>query len=184
MKLVILDRDGVINEWHEEGIASPEQWSAIPGSLEAIVKLNLAGYRVVVVTNQSGISRGLFDVGGLHAIHQKLHAALDALGGRVDAILYCPHRDGEGCDCRKPNPGLLHNVARRLGTTLIDVPVVGDALRDMQAAMAVGASPYLVRTGKGARSLEENPALSQQVTVCDNLAAVAEQLLAKSETKT
>ncbi len=178
MKVVVLDRDGVINVWRPEGVATPEQWEALPGSLEAIVRLNQAGYRVVVATNQSGIARGLFDLGALHAVHQALHSALDALGGRVDAILYCPHRDGDECDCRKPKPGLLQGVARRLGTELIGVPVVGDALRDMQAAMAVGASPYLVRTGKGDRTLEENPGLAPQVTVCDDLAAVVDLLLA------
>ncbi len=177
MKLVVLDRDGVINGWRPEGVASPDQWEAIPGSLEAIVRLNQAGYRVVVATNQSGIARGLFDLGDLHAVHRKLHSALDTLGGRVDAILYCPHRDGDECDCRKPKPGLLKNVAKRLGTELVDVPVVGDALRDMQAAMAVGARPFLVRTGKGERTLDENPALAQHVTVCNDLADVVDQLL-------
>ncbi|MEM9604088.1 MAG: D-glycero-beta-D-manno-heptose 1,7-bisphosphate 7-phosphatase [Pseudomonadota bacterium] len=181
MKLVVLDRDGVINAWRPDGVPSPELWEPIEGSLEAIVRLNLSGYRVVVATNQSGVARGLFDLGDLHAVHRKLHSALDALGGRVDAILYCPHRDGDECDCRKPKPGLLHDVARRLGTELVDVPVVGDALRDMQAAMAVGARPYLVRTGKGDRTLEENPALAQQVTVCDDLAAVVDQLLTAKE---
>lgn len=182
MKLVVLDRDGVINVWHPDGVASPEQWEPLAGSLEAIVRLNQAGYRVVVATNQSGVARGVFDLGALHAIHRKLHSALDTLGGRVDAILYCPHRDGDECDCRKPKPGLLHDVARRLGTELVDVPVVGDALRDMQAAMAVGAKPYLVRTGKGERTLEENPALAQHVTICDNLAEVVDQLLSDTET--
>lgn len=181
MKLIVLDRDGVINAWRPDGVATPEQWEPLEGSLEAIVRLNFAGYHVVVATNQSGVARGLFDLGDLHAVHRKLHSALDAFGGRVDAILYCPHRDGDECDCRKPKPGLLHDVARRLDTELVDVPVVGDALRDMQAAMAVGARPYLVRTGKGEATLEQNPALAQQVTVCDNLADVVDQLLSEPE---
>ncbi|MEM6985451.1 MAG: D-glycero-beta-D-manno-heptose 1,7-bisphosphate 7-phosphatase [Pseudomonadota bacterium] len=182
MKLVVLDRDGVINVWHPDGVATPDQWEPIAGSLEAIVRLNLSGYRVVVATNQSGIARGLFDLGDLHAVHRKLHNALDSLGGRVDAILYCPHRDGDECDCRKPKPGMLHDVARRLDTELVNVPVVGDALRDMQAAMAVGARPYLVRTGKGATTLAQNPALAQQIEVCNDLAEVVDQLLSNTET--
>lgn len=182
MKLVLLDRDGVINQNNPDQIRNPEAWLPIDGSLEAITKLNQHGYRVVVISNQSGISLGLFTVDDLHAIHQKMHDALSKLGGHIDAVLYCPHSNTDECSCRKPKPGMLHDITKRLGVDLVNVPVVGDSLRDLQAAMAVGAQPVLVRTGKGAETLEENPALAQQVQIVDDLAQFVDNFIS-SETQ-
>jgi D-glycero-D-manno-heptose 1,7-bisphosphate phosphatase len=152
MKLVILDRDGVINYDGPDFIKSPDEWRPIPGSLEAIARLNQAGYHVVVATNQSGVGRGLFDMAALNSIHDKMHRALGEVGGRVDAIFYCPHAERAGCSCRKPKPGLLVDIARRFNTSLKGVPSVGDSLRDLQASAAVGAQPLLVLTGKGKKT--------------------------------
>ncbi|MCC7483784.1 MAG: D-glycero-beta-D-manno-heptose 1,7-bisphosphate 7-phosphatase [Burkholderiales bacterium] len=149
MKLVILDRDGVINEDSESYIRSPGEWRPIPGSLAAIAKLTQAGYHVVVATNQSGIGRGLFEMATLNAIHERMHRAVSQAGGRIDAVFYCPHAQEADCECRKPRPGLLKEIAHRFNTSLEDVPAIGDALRDLQAAAAVGARPMLVLTGKG-----------------------------------
>ena len=149
MKLVILDRDGVINFDSDQFIKTPAEWKAMPGSLEAIARLTQAGYRVVVATNQSGIGRGLFDMDTLNAIHEKMHRAVQAVGGRIDAVFYCPHAVDSKCDCRKPKPGMLLQIAERFNVELADVPCVGDGLRDLQAAAAAGAKPYLVLTGKG-----------------------------------
>ena len=149
MKLVILDRDGVINYDSAEYIKKPEQWKPIPGSLEAIARLNQASYRVVVATNQSGVGRGLLDVATLNAIHDKMHKALIQAGGRIDAVFYCPHAQDANCGCRKPKPGLLEDIARRFNVDLSGVPCVGDSLRDLQAAAQVAAQPILVLTGKG-----------------------------------
>ncbi|MDH5535363.1 MAG: D-glycero-beta-D-manno-heptose 1,7-bisphosphate 7-phosphatase [Betaproteobacteria bacterium] len=155
MKLVILDRDGVINQDSAAYIKSPDEWKPIPGSLEAIARLNQAGYRVVVATNQSGVGRGLFEMATLNAIHDKMHRALALVGGRVDAVFFCPHGQEAGCACRKPKPGLLEEIASRLNLNLKDVPTVGDALRDLQAAATVGAAPILVLTGKGAKTRKD-----------------------------
>ena len=152
MKLVILDRDGVINYDSAEHIKRPEEWKPIPGSLDAISRLNQAGYRVVVATNQSGIGRGLLDVATLNAIHDKMHKALAQTGGRIDAVFYCPHAQDAGCSCRKPKPGLLEDIARRLNVDLSDVPCIGDSLRDLQAAVHLEAQPILVLTGKGTQT--------------------------------
>jgi D-glycero-D-manno-heptose 1,7-bisphosphate phosphatase len=149
MKLVILDRDGVINFDSAEYIKSPAEWKPIPGSLEAISRLNHAGYHVVVATNQSGIGRGLFEVAALNAIHDKMHKALGQVGGRIDAIFFCPHGADAGCSCRKPKPGLLEEIAHRFNTELAGVPCIGDSLRDLEAATAVDAQAILVLTGKG-----------------------------------
>jgi len=149
MKLVILDRDGVINFDSVEFIKRPEEWKPIPGSLEAIARLNQAGYRVVVATNQSGIGRGLLDMATLTAIHDKMHRALAQFGGRIDAVFYCPHAQDANCNCRKPKPGLLEDIARRFNVDLTGVPSIGDSLRDLQASAQVGALPILVLTGKG-----------------------------------
>jgi D-glycero-D-manno-heptose 1,7-bisphosphate phosphatase len=154
-KLIILDRDGVINHDSDQFIKSPEEWRPIPGSLEAIARLNQAGFRVIVCTNQSGIGRGLFDFSTLNAIHDKMHRQLAAAGGRIDAIFYCPHTADSDCECRKPKPGMLTEIAQRFGVDLIGVPCVGDSLRDLEAAAAVGAQPLLVLTGKGERTLRE-----------------------------
>jgi D-glycero-D-manno-heptose 1,7-bisphosphate phosphatase len=160
MKLVILDRDGVINYDSAEFIKKPQEWKPIPGSLEAIAHLNQAGYRVVVATNQSGVGRGLLDMATLSAIHDKMHKALAHLGGRIDAVFYCPHAQDANCSCRKPKPGLLEDIARRFNVDLAGVPSIGDSLRDLQATVKVGALPILVLTGKGRQTagMEELPA--------------------------
>lgn len=176
MKLIILDRDGVINHDSDEFIKSPDEWHPIAGSLEAIARLNRAGYRVVVATNQSGLGRGLFDMDALLRIHDKLHRSLAVLGGSIDAIFFCPHRPEDHCGCRKPKPGLFLDIAARLQISLTAVPVVGDALRDVQAARAVGAKPMLVRTGKG-RLTEERGEGLEGLAVYDDLAAAVEALL-------
>jgi len=149
MKLVILDRDGVINFDSADYIKSPDEWRPIPGSLEAIADLNQAGYHVIVATNQAGIGRGLFEMVTLNAIHDKMHRALSQVGARIDAVFYCPHAQDAGCDCRKPKAGMLREVERRYGVGLTGVPSIGDALRDLEASVAVGAQPILVLTGKG-----------------------------------
>ena len=152
MKLVILDRDGVINYDSAAYIKSPEEWKAIPGSVEAIARLTQAGFHIVVATNQSGIGRGLFGMATLNAIHEKMHRAVGHAGGRIDAVFYCPHAAQAGCDCRKPKPGLLEEIARRFNANLRDVPCIGDAARDLEAASDVGAQPILVLTGKGKKT--------------------------------
>ena len=152
LKLVVLDRDGVINHDSDNFIKSPEEWRAIPGSLDAIARLNQAGYRVVVATNQSGVGRGLFGMTMLTAIHEKMFKALGQVGGRIDAVFYCPHAADSNCDCRKPKPGMLVQIGSRFGVDLKDVSAIGDGLRDLQAAHAVGARPVLVLTGKGEKT--------------------------------
>ena len=152
MKLVILDRDGVINQDSDQFIKNPAEWKPIPGSLEAIARLNHTGYRVVVASNQSGIGRGLFDMGALNAINDKMYRALAQAGGRIDALFYCPHAADANCDCRKPKPGMFLDIAQRFNVALAGVPSVGDSLRDLQAAAAAGAQPILVLTGKGEKT--------------------------------
>lgn len=158
-KLVILDRDGVINYDSDQYIKSAEEWIPLPGSLEAIAELNQAGFQVTVATNQSGLARGLFTINDLHAMHQKMMDLLAPMGGRVDGIFFCPHVDADRCDCRKPLPGLMRDIASRYRKTdsalpLIGVPIVGDSLRDLEAATALGASPHLVLTGKGQKTID------------------------------
>jgi D-glycero-D-manno-heptose 1,7-bisphosphate phosphatase len=176
-KLIILDRDGVINYDSEQFIRSPEEWRPIPGSLEAIARLNHAGFRVVVATNQSGLGRGLFDTATMIAIHDKLHKALSQVGGRIDAVFFCPHTAESDCDCRKPKPGMLTEIGRRFGVDLTGVPCIGDSLRDLQAAEAVGAQPILVLTGKGEKTLRAGDFPSNTVIFPD-LAFVVTALLA------
>lgn len=179
MKLIILDRDGVINEDSDAYIKKPDEWIPIPGSLEAIGRLCQAGYRVVVATNQSGIARGMFDVETLHRIHDRMHQSLAELGGTVDAIVFCPHGPDDGCECRKPKAGMLLEIAQRLNTSLSGVPAVGDSLRDLEAARTAGATPVFVRTGKGARCAD---AVRQQTDVAmyDDLAHFVDHLLGES----
>ena len=155
MKLVILDRDGVINHDSPSYIKSPDEWKPIPRSLDTIARLTQADYRVVVATNQAGVGRGLIEMATLNAIHDKMHRAVGQAGGRIDAVFYCPHAMEANCSCRKPKPGLLEDIGRRFNTSLQDVPCIGDALRDLQAAQAVGAQPILVLTGKGAQTQRE-----------------------------
>ncbi len=181
LKLVILDRDGTINQDSEEFVKSPAEWEPLPGALEAIARLNHAGWHVVVASNQSGLGRGLFDVDMLNAIHAKMHKALAAVGGRIDAVFYCPHAPTEGCRCRKPESGLFEQIGERYGIELQGVPSVGDTLRDVQAGAAVGCEPHLVLTGKGAafrdRALPEGFPGHTQVHA--DLAAFAQALLAR-----
>ena len=146
-KLVILDRDGVINEDSDLYIKSPDEWLPIPGSLEAIAKLNQAGYHIAVATNQSGVGRGFYDMDMLNAIHEKFHRLLSKVGGHVDAIFFCPHTDADKCNCRKPLPGMIHQISERYGIPIKGVPIVGDSVRDLVAGVAVGAEPHLVLTG-------------------------------------
>lgn len=167
--IVVLDRDGVINFDSASFIKSPEEWKAIPGSLEAIARLNRAGYRVVVATNQSGIGRGLFDTAMLNEIHAKMHRAAAAAGARIEAVFFCPHTNGDSCPCRKPLPGMLDQIISRYD--IIEpsiVPMVGDALRDLQAAAAAGFEPHLVRTGKGEKTLAAG-GLPEGTRIHDNL---------------
>jgi D-glycero-D-manno-heptose 1,7-bisphosphate phosphatase len=176
MKLIILDRDGVINHDSDDFIKSPKEWIPIPGSLEAIARLNQAGYRVVVSTNQSGIARGMFDIVALNAIHQKLHETAKQAGASIDAVFFCPHAADDNCDCRKPKPGMLHTIAKRFNVSLKGVPNIGDSLRDLQAGFVVGCVPYLVLTGKGERT-RETGGLPPGTTIYANLAAVVDHLL-------
>ncbi|MFL6651428.1 MAG: D-glycero-beta-D-manno-heptose 1,7-bisphosphate 7-phosphatase [Sulfurifustaceae bacterium] len=177
MKLVILDRDGVINYDSDAYIKSPEEWNPIPGSLEAIARLHREGYRVVVASNQSGVARGLFDIDTLMKIHNKMIDAVRARGGDIDAVFFCPHGPDEGCRCRKPAPGLFHEIADRLKFNLKEVYAVGDDERDVLAARAATAQPVLVRTGHGRRTLRRSKQI-EGLPVYDDLAAFANALLA------
>jgi D-glycero-D-manno-heptose 1,7-bisphosphate phosphatase len=181
MKLIILDRDGVINFDSPQFIKSPEEWKPIPGSLEAIARLNQAGYRVVVATNQSGIGRGLFDMATLNAIHDKMYRALAQFGGRIDALFFCPHAAELNCPCRKPRPGMFEEISRRFNIELRGVPAIGDARRDLETAAAVGARPILVLTGKGQLTLEAGD-LPPGTEVFENLAEAVKRLLAPTAT--
>ena len=176
MKLIILDRDGVINYDSDEYIKSAEEWQAIPGSLDAIARLHHAGYHVVVASNQAGIARGKFDIDALNSIHQKMHTHLAQYGGVINAVFFCPHGPDDNCDCRKPKPGLLLEVARRLRTTLKGVYAVGDKFSDLEAASAAGAIPVLVKTGYG-QSVVNDHKVPDKVEVYDNLADFVDKLL-------
>jgi D-glycero-D-manno-heptose 1,7-bisphosphate phosphatase len=176
-KVIVLDRDGVINRDSDQFIKTPEEWRPIPGSLEAIARLNHAGFRVVVATNQSGIGRGLFDMATLNAIHEKMHKALAQAGGRIDALFYCPHAGDSLCECRKPRPGMLKEIGLRFGIELAGMPCIGDSLRDLVAADAVGAQPILVLTGKGEKTLREGN-LPKNTIIFPDLAFAASALLA------
>jgi D-glycero-D-manno-heptose 1,7-bisphosphate phosphatase len=147
-KLLILDRDGTLNRSRDDYVASPEEWEPLPGALEAVARLNQGGWRVVLATNQSGIGRSLFDMAALNAIHAKMHRQLAAVGARVDAVFFCPHTEEDACDCRKPAPGLIHQIAARFGVPLATMPVAGNALRHVQAATAAGCPAHLLLTGK------------------------------------
>lgn len=175
MRLTILDRDGVINHDSEDFIKSPAEWYPISGSLEAIARLNQAGYRVVIATNQSGLERGLLTLDDLHQIHAKMMRQLADVGGYIEAIFFCPHGPKSHCTCRKPEPGLLYDIAHRLGVPLTGVPFIGDALRDLQAATTTGAQPILVLTGKGTETVKhlhnfaQVPVYADLATAVDNL---------------
>jgi len=181
MRLVILDRDGTINADSAEFVKSPSEWQPLPGALEAIARLNHAGWHVVVATNQSGLGRGLFDMASLNAMHAKMHSMLAAVGGRVDGVFYCPHAPDEGCRCRKPEPGLFEQIAERYGIELEGVPAVGDSQRDLVAAVTAGCEPHLVLTGKAAayRDLPLPEGYPATTVVHQDLAAFADYLIGK-----
>jgi D-glycero-D-manno-heptose 1,7-bisphosphate phosphatase len=150
VKLVILGRDGVLNVYREDHVKAPEEWEPVPSALEAVARLNHAGWHTVVATNQAGIGRGMIDMASINAVHAHMNRQLMTLGGRIDAVFFCPHTPEEHCDCRKPQPGMLRDIGRRYGIDLSDVPMVGDTLRDLQAAEAAGCPPHLVLTGRAA----------------------------------
>jgi D-glycero-D-manno-heptose 1,7-bisphosphate phosphatase len=176
MKLVILDRDGVINFDSEQFIKSPSEWRPIPGSIEAIARLNQTGYRIAVATNQSGIGRGLFDMATLNAINDKMMEMVFRQGGRIDALFFCPHTADENCNCRKPRTGMLEEIAARFHADLRGVPSIGDSLKDLQAAEAVGAQPILVLTGKGAKTRADG-GVPKKTLVFEDLAEAARHLI-------
>ncbi len=176
MKLIILDRDGVINEEPDECVTSPSEWHAIPGSLEAITRANSAGFHVAVASNQPGLAQGRFDIDALNAIHQKLFSELSVTGGHIDAVFFCPHAPQDKCQCRKPQPGMLIDIGARFHTDLRDVPFIGSSLRDVQAARAANAQPMLVRTGKWQHSKQQDGELNG-VSIYENLAAAIDALL-------
>lgn len=179
MKLIIIDRDGVINEDSDAYIKNTEEWIPLEGSLDAIARLNRAGYTVTVATNQSGLSRGYFDLKTLSAMHRKMESLLAEKGGHIDAMFYCPHGPKDDCDCRKPKPGLLNEIGKRFQTKLDNVLFVGDTLSDVRAAVAANAKPVLVRTGKGDKTeklLKENG--FEDVPVYKNLSKVVDAILA------
>lgn len=177
MKLIVLDRDGVINHDSDAFIKSPDEWRPITGSLEAIARLNQHGFRVVVCTNQSGVARGLFDMHMLNAIHRKMHDTAHAVGASLEAVFFCPHAASDNCDCRKPKAGMLRAIEQRFDLSLKGVPVVGDSLRDLQSGFTVGAEPYLVLTGKGVKTREKG-GLPPGTQVFPDLARVVDHLLA------
>ncbi|MGZ8220737.1 MAG: D-glycero-beta-D-manno-heptose 1,7-bisphosphate 7-phosphatase [Methylobacter sp.] len=176
-RYVLLDRDGVINHDSDGFIKSPEEWLPIEGSLEAIALLNEHDYKVVVITNQSGVARGLLDAATLEKIHAKMQRMTEEKGGKIDAIYFCPHGPDDGCNCRKPKPGLLEQFAADSHASLNGMAVIGDSLRDLQAAQAVGASPILVKTGKGQETLHKNPNLN--IPVFENLYDAARHITSR-----
>ncbi len=177
IRLVILDRDGVINEDSPNYVRSADEWIPLPGSLDAIVELNRAGYTVCVASNQSGLARGYFDRRALRAMHRKMRRLLAAKGGTVARIEVCPHGPDEGCCCRKPEPGLINRLVRRYAVEPESVPVIGDSLRDLEAARRAGAQPILVRTGNGRRTEAALPEALRATPIYDNLAAAAHALI-------
>jgi D-glycero-D-manno-heptose 1,7-bisphosphate phosphatase len=175
VKLIILDRDGVINYDSDAFIKTPDEWKPIPGSLEAIAHLTQAGYRVVIATNQSGISRGLLDMVTLNAINDKMCKAVNQVGGRIDAMFFCPHANSDKCNCRKPATGMFKEISDRFGLELTGVPAIGDSLRDLQAAAEVGAIPILVLSGKGKKTRAKG-GLPENTRIFSNLSAAVDAL--------
>jgi D-glycero-D-manno-heptose 1,7-bisphosphate phosphatase len=176
IKLIILDRDGVINHDSDEYIKSENEWEAIPGSLDAIARLSQAGYRIVVATNQSGLARGKFDINALNAIHRKMHTHLSQYGGVIEAIFFCPHGPDENCSCRKPETGLFDEISRRLRIPLYKTLFVCDKSSDIDAALAAKTKPVLVKTGHG-QALLESGKLPDNIEVFDDLASFADSFL-------
>ena len=181
VKLVILGRDGILNEYRDDHVKEPSEWQPVPGALEAVARLNHAGWHAVVATNQSGIGRGMIDMAAVNAVHAHMLRLLMAVGGRLDAVFFCPHTPDDGCDCRKPLPGLMKDIGKRYGIDLKLVPMVADTLRDLLAAQAAGCEPHLVLTGRAAALDDEQLArIVEQVpatVVHASLAAFAEHLL-------
>lgn len=149
-KLVILGRDGILNEFREGHVTAPDEWQPVRGALEAVARMNHAGWHVVVATNQAGIGRGMIDMAAVNAIHARMTQQLMVQGGRLDAVFFCPHTPEDLCECRKPKPGLLLDIGRRYGVDLRHVPVAGDTQRDLLAAQAAGCEPHLVLSGRAA----------------------------------
>lgn len=176
MKLIILDRDGVINQDSKDYIKSADEWRAIPGSPEAIARLTHNGYRIVVASNQAGLARGKLTIEALNTIHHKMHDQISRYGGVIEAVFFCPHGPDDGCGCRKPEPGLYNEIARRLHVNLQGVISIGDKLSDVEAARAAGASPVLVKTGNG-QSIVDNNEQPDDVPVYDDLAAAVDDLI-------
>lgn len=176
MKLIILDRDGVINHDSPHYIKTPDEWLPIEGSLEAIARFHQAGWKIVVASNQSGLARQYFDAPTLTKIHNKIRESLASLGGAIDAFFICPHGPDDDCNCRKPKPGLFDDIAKRFDINLQNVPAVGDSLRDLQASHALGCEPWLVETGNGVKTRQQG-GLPENVKFARNLADVADQLL-------
>ncbi|MBL4712780.1 MAG: D-glycero-beta-D-manno-heptose 1,7-bisphosphate 7-phosphatase [Gammaproteobacteria bacterium] len=178
MKVIILDRDGVINHDSDAYIKSAEEWVPIKGSLEAIARLNHGGYIVVIASNQSGLARGYFDIQALTAMHEKMTGLLAKIGGRIDAIFYCPHGPDDACDCRKPKPGMLLDIGQRFNVSLTDVIFIGDTVSDIKAARNARAKAMLVRTGKGVKAEKILRAEdAQSIPVFDDLAAAVSAIL-------
>jgi D-glycero-D-manno-heptose 1,7-bisphosphate phosphatase len=183
LKIVVLGRDGILNEYREDHVKSPEEWVAVPGALEAVARLNHTGWHVVVATNQSGIGRGMIDMASVNAVHAHMHRQLMACGGRIDAVFFCPHAPEEACDCRKPLPGMLLDIARRYGVDPERLVLASDTLRDLQAAQAAGCEPHLVLSGRAAsldaaarqRMVEQVPA----TRIHASLSAFVDHLLAR-----
>jgi D-glycero-D-manno-heptose 1,7-bisphosphate phosphatase len=182
-KLVILGRDGILNLYRDDHVKAPEEWEPVPGALEAVARLNQAGWHAVLATNQSGIGRGLVDMASLNAVHRHMMQLLAEKGGRIDAVFFCPHAPEEECDCRKPLPGLMHQIATRYGLEglMSRVPMVCDTARDLQAAQAAGCEPHLVRTGRAATLTPEQLGIwvggIDDVQVHADLAAFADFVL-------
>jgi D-glycero-D-manno-heptose 1,7-bisphosphate phosphatase len=187
-RLVILGRDGILNIYREDHVKSPDEWVPIPGALEAVARLNHAGWHTVVATNQAGIGRGMIDMASINTVHQRMMQRLAEVGGRVDAVFFCPHTPEDNCDCRKPKPGLMNQIAQRYGIEPRTVPMVVDTLRDLQAARAAGCEPHLVRTGRAAALTDAQVVeIVQQVPmteVHDDLSDFADFLLARAHVPT
>ncbi|MEY3473640.1 MAG: D,D-heptose 1,7-bisphosphate phosphatase GmhB [Pseudomonadota bacterium] len=183
MKLVILGRDGILNEYREDHVKAPQEWQPLPGALAAVARLNHAGWHAVVATNQAGIGRGMIDMASVNAIHAHMNVQVQEQGGRLDAVFLCPHTPEEGCECRKPLPGMMRDIGRRYGVDLAQVPVVSDTLRDLQAAQAAGCEPHLVLTGRAAAlAPAQVQAFVEQVPrthVHASLKALADHLIAR-----
>ncbi|WLH82057.1 D-glycero-beta-D-manno-heptose 1,7-bisphosphate 7-phosphatase [Pseudomonas sp. FP2335] len=175
LKLLILDRDGVINYDSDAYIKSVAEWVPLPGSIEAIAQLSKAGWTVAIATNQSGIARGYYDIATLDAMHARLRTLVAEQGGEVGLVVYCPHGPDEGCDCRKPKPGMLKIIAEHYKVPLAGIWFVGDSLGDLEAAKAVDSQPVLVKTGKGEKTQAKN--LPVGTLIFDDLAAVAAELI-------